>query len=80
MTFTAIVHIMPRTEILDPQGKATEAGLHNLGFPFANVRVGKRIQLEVDAADKDAAKAQVTEASKKLLVNTITEQFTVEIL
>jgi len=79
MKYTVIVHIMPRTEILDPQGKATQAGLQNLGFPFGNVRVGKRVQLEVQADSPEAAEASVQEAAKKLLVNIITEQFTIEI-
>ncbi|MEL6634102.1 MAG: phosphoribosylformylglycinamidine synthase subunit PurS, partial [Bacteroidota bacterium] len=46
MTYTATIHIMPRAEILDPQGKATQLGLHNLGLDqIHDVRIGKRIEL-----------------------------------
>lgn len=71
---------MPRKEILDPQGKATLLGLHNLGFKAVDqVRVGKRIELELEAENKEGAKASVEEACKKLLVNTIIEQFEFEV-
>ena len=71
---------MPRPELLDPQGKATLLGLQNLGFGQMNhIRIGKRIELEVMAENKEKANSQVKEACKKLLVNPIIEQYTVEI-
>jgi len=71
---------MPRPELLDPQGKATLLGLQNLGFgQMDKIRIGKRIELEVLAESKTHAGTQVKEACKKLLVNPIIEQFTVEI-
>lgn len=80
MKFKASIQIMPRKEILDPQGKATLLGLHNLGFKAVDqVRVGKRIELELEAENKEGAKASVEEACKKLLVNTIIEQFEFEV-
>ncbi len=81
MQFKAIVHIMPRPEILDPQGKATQNGLRNLGFGnVENVRVGRRVELEIEAATQEEAEAKVREASRKLLANTVTEVFHFEVL
>ncbi|MDX1909105.1 MAG: phosphoribosylformylglycinamidine synthase subunit PurS [Bacteroidia bacterium] len=80
MKYKATVHIMPRREILDPQGKATQLGLHNLGFQHVDgVRIGKRIELEVEAATQEEARSIAEEASRKLLVNTIIEQFHLEL-
>lgn len=76
MQFKATIQIMPRQEILDPQGKATLLGLHNLEFEnFNQVRVGKRIELHLEAENQEAAEGQVKEACQKLLVNTIIEQY-----
>lgn len=67
---------MPREEILDPQGKATLQGLHKLGYEqVGQVRIGKRIELEVEAADQAGAQATVEEACRKLLSNPVIEQF-----
>lgn len=80
MKFRAFVHILPRPEILDPQGKATLHGLHNLGFAgMQEVRVGKLIQLDVEADDEAAARTQVEAACKKVLSNPIVEQFRFEL-
>ena len=80
MKFKATIHVMPREEILDPQGKATLQGLHNLGYhDFGHVRIGKRIEMEVEAADAESAKAAVGEACKKLLANTVIEQFAFDV-
>lgn len=71
---------MPRKEILDPQGKATLHGLQNLGFnQVAGVRIGKRIELELDAADETAAQAFVEDACRKLLTNMVIEEFVYEV-
>lgn len=71
---------MPREEILDPQGKATLSGLHNLGFDnIDQVRIGKRIEIEIEAASREMAEASVNEACKKLLANTVIEQYEFEL-
>ena len=58
---------MPLRELLDPQGKAVMTGLGNLGFKNVdNVRIGKNISLEVEAASKEEARKIAEEASKKL--------------
>lgn len=81
MTFTANINIMPRPEILDPQGKATLHGLKNLGFEgMEALRVGRRVEVQIEAADKAAAELAVKEACRKLLANTVTEVFSFEIV
>ena len=54
--FVAEIHVMPLKELLDPQGKAVENGLHNLGFKTDKVRIGKRITMEIEANNLEEAK------------------------
>ena len=69
---------MPLKELLDPQGKAVMTGLGNLGFRnVEEVRIGKNINLQIDAASKEEAKQIAEEASKKLLANPVMEYFEV---
>ncbi len=80
MTYTALINVMPLKELLDPQGKAVMSGLANLGLTqVQDVRIGKHITLQVEAADENAAKAIAEEAAKKLLSNQVMEQFDVTI-
>ena len=80
MKFVAEVNVMPLKEILDPQGKAVKLGLGNLGIQNVNdVRVGKHITLEIDAASKEEAEKNVETACKKLLANLIMEGYTYKI-
>ncbi len=81
MKFVAEIDVMPLKELLDPQGKAVQLGLKNLGLEnIATVRVGKHITLQVEAEDKQSAEAEVKLACEKLLANLIMEgyDFTVE--
>lgn len=66
---------MPLKELLDPQGKAVEHGLHNLGFHTSNVRIGKHITLKIEADSKEDAVQKTEEACKKLLHNPVMEYF-----
>ena len=76
MTYKAAIDIMPLKELLDPQGKAVTASLTNLDLQeITNVRIGKHITLEVEAADEATAREKVTTACDKLLVNKIMEQY-----
>lgn len=76
MKFTAEIDIMPLRELLDPQGKAVESGLINLGLSeIDNVRIGKHITLSIEAADEAAAKDKVDTACRKLLANMIMESY-----
>ena len=76
MTYTVQVKVMPLKDLLDPQGKAVMSGLSSLGLSgVADVRIGKNISLQIDAASADAARAVAEEATKKLLANPVMEQF-----
>ena len=81
MTYTVAINVMPLKDLLDPQGKAVLGGLHNLGLDAVNdVRMGKRITLQVEAADEAAATAIAKEAATKLLANQVMEHFEISIL
>ncbi|MBK6523567.1 MAG: phosphoribosylformylglycinamidine synthase subunit PurS [Bacteroidia bacterium] len=74
--FLANIDVMPLKALLDPQGKAVTGSMKNLGLPeIENVRIGKHITLEIEAASKDAANIKVDEACKKLLCNQIMEGY-----
>jgi phosphoribosylformylglycinamidine synthase len=76
MKFIADIDVMPLKALLDPQGKAVTGSMKNLGLPeIQNVRIGKHITLEIEAANETAAKAKVDEACKKLLCNQIMEGY-----
>src|SRR5580765_8282869 len=80
MNFSVQVKVMPLRELLDPQGKAVMGGLQNLGIKtIQDVRIGKTIQLQVDAATADEAKKMAEEASKKLLANPVMEYFEISV-
>jgi phosphoribosylformylglycinamidine synthase PurS subunit len=79
--YTVAINVMPLKDLLDPQGKAVMGGLHNLGLHSVNdVRIGKRITLEVDANSEEAAKKIAEEAASKLLANQVMEHFEISIL
>ncbi len=76
MIFSAEVKVMPLKELLDPQGKAVADGLKNLGIKNINdVRIGKHINLQIEAATKEEAFAIAEDAAKKLLANQVMEQY-----
>ena len=78
--FKAEIDVMPLKALLDPQGKAVTGSMKNLGLPeIQNVRIGKHITLEIEAASKDDAKKKVEDACKKLLCNQIMEFYELEI-
>jgi phosphoribosylformylglycinamidine synthase len=80
MIFSAQVKVMPLQNLLDPQGKAILGGLQNLQLTSViDVRIGKHIDLKIDAATKEEAKTIATEAAKKLLANPVMEMFEVTI-
>ena len=69
-----VVDVMPKPEILDPQGKAVAAALSRLGFEeFAGVRQGKRFELEVDGDVTDEVLAAAREAGEQVLSNPVIE-------
>jgi phosphoribosylformylglycinamidine synthase len=77
----AKVHITLKNGVLDPQGKAVEHALHGQGFKdVSDVRQGKFIELKLAGTDKAKAKAEVEEMCRKLLANTVIENFSVEVI
>ena len=81
MKYTVAINVMPLKDLLDPQGKAVLGGLENLGLTqVMDVRIGKRITLEIEAADENAAKNVAEEAATKLLANQVMEHFEISIL
>ncbi len=78
MNFVAEIKVMPLKELLDPQGKAVMGGLFNLGIKsIDDVRIGKHIQLQIEAAGEADAKNIAEEAAKKLLANSVMEEYTI---
>lgn len=76
MKFIAHINIMPLKELLDPQGKAVNSSLHNLGLiSIGKVRIGKHITLELDTADRESATDMTAEACRKLLANQVMESY-----
>ena len=76
----ARVFVMPKTGVLDPQGKAIGHALSTLGFEgIGEVRTGKVIELELAETDPEAAKAAAEAMARKLLANTVIESFRVEL-
>lgn len=70
-----VVHVMPKAEILDPQGQAIVGALGRLGHAgISDVRQGKRFELEVDDSIDDTALAEIAES---LLANTVIEDWTI---
>jgi phosphoribosylformylglycinamidine synthase len=69
------VLIRPKTGILDPQGEAVQRSLATLGFAVTSARVGRLVDLEVEAADLDAARSEVERMCAELLANPLIESF-----
>ena len=78
MNFSIEVKVMPLKELLDPQGKAVMNGLGNLGLSsIDDVRIGKNITMQVNAATSEEARNIAEEAAKKLLANPVMEYYEV---
>lgn len=76
MNFVAHINIMPKQEILDPQGKAVKLGLENLGLStVSDVRIGKHITMHLQADHEEQARERVDFACTKLLANLIMESY-----
>ncbi|MGM0587493.1 MAG: phosphoribosylformylglycinamidine synthase subunit PurS [Bacteroidota bacterium] len=78
--YKATVRVTLRNSILDPQGKASRQALNNLGLQEVNeVRIGKLIELEVDANDEEQARKITETACKQLLANPVMEDYEIEL-
>ena len=74
--YLSTITITLRPSILDVQGKAVELGIHTLGMKeIENVRIGKSIHMTVNASSEEDAKRITEEACKKLLANSVMEDF-----
>ena len=73
------VNVTPKPGILDPQGRAVEGSLAHLGIDGVTaVRVGRRVELTVEATDAEAARAVVERLSSELLANPLIEAYAIE--
>ncbi len=80
MIFSIQIKVMPLKNLLDPQGKAVLGGLANLGITGVNdVRIGKQIELTIDAENEVQAREKADEAAKKLLANAVMEMYEITI-
>jgi len=77
----AHVYVTLKRGVLDPQGKAVARSLGTMGYEeVQDVRLGKFIELEIDETDPARAKERITEMCKRLLANTVIEDFRIEIV
>jgi phosphoribosylformylglycinamidine synthase subunit PurS len=73
------VLVRPKEGILDPQGEAVQGSLRKLGFAVGGARVGRLVDLDVDAASPTEAKAQAERMCSELLANPLIESFEIEV-
>ena len=71
--------VRPKHGILDPQGEAVQGSLRKLGFAVGGARVGRLVDLDVDAASEQEAKDQVERMCQELLANPLIESFEIEV-
>jgi phosphoribosylformylglycinamidine synthase PurS subunit len=75
----ATVLVRPKAGILDPQGEAVESSLRQLGFRVGEARVGRVIDLEVEVASPDEARAEVERMCERLLANSLIESYEIDL-
>jgi phosphoribosylformylglycinamidine synthase len=76
----AKIFISFKNGVLDPQGKAVERSLHTLGYQeVRDVRMGKYLEVELDAASRESAETRLREMCDKLLANPVIEDYRFEI-
>jgi phosphoribosylformylglycinamidine synthase PurS subunit len=75
----ATVLVRPKDGILDPQGLAVESSLRQLGFAVDGARIGRLVDIEVNASDAEAARAEVERMCEQLLANPLIESYEIEL-
>ncbi|NVJ96500.1 MAG: phosphoribosylformylglycinamidine synthase subunit PurS [Alphaproteobacteria bacterium] len=76
----ARIHVTLKNGVLDPQGKAIEHALGNMGFDGVEAaRQGKYIELDLKSTDRAAAEKEVDEMCRKLLANTVIENYSIDL-
>jgi phosphoribosylformylglycinamidine synthase subunit PurS len=79
--YSVAISVMPKPDVADPQGATIERALPALGFEgVSGVRVGKRIELEIEAGDGDEARTRAQQMCDRLLANTVIETYEVTLL
>jgi phosphoribosylformylglycinamidine synthase subunit PurS len=79
--FDVAIAVTIKPVVNDPQGLVVRSGLHHLGFDgVGDVRVGKYIELTIDAEDEATAREQVTQMCERLLRNPVIEDYRIEVL
>jgi phosphoribosylformylglycinamidine synthase subunit PurS len=76
----ATVLVRPKAGILDPQGEAVHASLRTLGFGVAGARVGRIVDLELEATDVAAARSEVERMCAELLANPLIESVEIQVV
>ena len=76
----AVVLVRPKRGILDPQGQAVGSSLRQLGFEVGEARVGRVVDLEIEAATVAEARADVERMCEELLANPLIESFEIELV
>jgi phosphoribosylformylglycinamidine synthase PurS subunit len=75
----ATVIVRPKAGILDPQGQAVESSLRHLGFGVTEARIGRVVDVELDAADATDARAQLERMCEQLLANPLIESYEISL-
>ena len=75
----ATVLVRPKAGILDPQGEAVESSLRQLGFPVGETRIGRVIDLDVEAATAEEARNEIQRMCERLLANPLIESYEIEV-
>ena len=75
----ATVLVRPKQGILDPEGQAVESSLRQLGFAVDEARIGRVVDLEVEATDPAAARAEIERMCEQLLANPLIESYEIEL-
>ena len=75
----ATVLVRPKAGILDPQGEAVRASLQSLGFAVGGARVGRLVDLELDAQTSEEARVEIERMCEQLLANPLIESFEIEL-
>ena len=75
----ATILVRPKHGILDPEGQAVESSLRQLGFAVDEARIGRVVDLDVEATDATAARAEVERMCEQLLANPLIESYEIEL-
>jgi phosphoribosylformylglycinamidine synthase subunit PurS len=78
-TYQARIYVTLRPSVSDPAGNAVETGLQHLGYNATHIRIGKYIELQLDAPDPTTAQSQLTDMCEQLLANPVIENYRIDL-